>query len=91
MTSFYLTHLHVFLAGWEKTFGSPAVAGGFGGVGFRNVLKIKLGLFGGFFEIDIDNWAKVSCARPPLCCGKPARAIAYTAFDSSLCSSSASS
>ena len=44
---------------WEKLWGSTKV-GAFAGLTLRNIVEFKLGLFGGFFQIDCFNQARVS-------------------------------
>jgi hypothetical protein len=46
--------------GWSKFVGNEAMAGAGIGFGIENILQINLGLFGGYFEIDINNWGKAS-------------------------------
>lgn len=44
---------------WEKLWGSTKV-GAFAGLTLKNIVEFKLGLFGGFFQIDCFNVARVS-------------------------------
>jgi len=46
-----------FEEGWRKPLGKKSLVGGLVGAGLKNTMDINFGLFSGFFEIDIDNWA----------------------------------
>ena len=46
--------------GWKKFVGDQDKAAAGIGFGITNILQINLGLFGGYFEVDINNWGKAS-------------------------------
>ena len=42
---------------WKLSVGKKSVVGAFAGAGLKNIMEINVGIFAGFFAIDIDNWA----------------------------------
>lgn len=45
-------------SGFQTAMGIPKIANAYFGVGLTNMLQLRLGLFGGFLDIVIDNWGR---------------------------------
>ena len=44
---------------WKLSVGKKSIIGAFAGAGLKNIIEMNVGLFAGFFAIDLDNWAAV--------------------------------